>query len=75
VIIERKDNWNQIFKDIFIGEDKFTSDNLFWGGFDLILKFRNPKMHGRGKDWDTSQKDMLKSSINIMMRCIDKCSD
>lgn len=68
-IIQKKDNWNKLFKDIFIGKkDKFLEFEEFFGALKRIKSYRDAASHKRL--YKRGGLDLLKQYINMVNSCI-----
>jgi len=46
-IIIRKDNWDEVFNDLFIGRNGFLNQDELKVAFSYLSRVRNPKSHGK----------------------------
>jgi len=68
-IIQKKDNWNKLFKNIFIGKkDKFLESEEFFSALKRIKSYRDAISHKR--PYKRGGLDLLKQYINMVNSCI-----
>lgn len=62
-IISRKDNWDEVFKKIFISKDGFLSQEELKLSFDYLFKIRNPGAHGKTITY--SKEDLIQCELYL----------
>lgn len=78
-IIVRDDNWNGVFKDLFVGKNKFQNIDELKLGFDYLSKVRAPAAHKKriafSDEFYEQCKLYLKKFDNIVPETTDADAD